>query len=301
MVATIVATVKNLVDKTRQIFQRKAAPAGVALKHKTKMKKALTIICMLFIGSILNAHEYVLLAYKYHVQKGDTLEVHLFVADGFNIQLERPVQKKLTRNFGIITANGTTDLLSNAREGALPVLETKVDFDGLGLIHLERDYSRIALTTAKFREYLKEDHIENIDVSKDPADKLQPERYSRYIKSLVLSGDKPQGDLYKKVLGQNFEIVLLDNPYLLRKGSLLRAQVLFMGKPIANKMITARNRTGNESALHLKARTDATGICSFKLPRAGEWFIHATHMIPCVDKTDSDWDSFWTSYSFQLP
>lgn len=264
------------------------------------MKIFSTILCVLFITTIIFAHEYVLLAYKYKVNKGDTLEVHLFVADGFNVQLERPLQKKVTRKFEMLTANGTTDLLSTNAEGAFPVIERVVDFDGLALIHLERDYSRIALTTKKFREYLKEDHIENINVSMDGDDKLQREKYSRYIKTLVLSGNDSKGDVYKKIIGQNLEIVLLQDPYKLAKGHTLQAQILFMGKPLANKVITARNRTGNESAQFSKSRTDSKGICSFKITRSGEWFIHVTQMIAVADKTDSDWESFWASYSFQV-
>ena len=55
------------------------------------MKKGLAIIAILLVSYFAIAHEYVLLAYKYKVQKGDTLELHLFSADGFNIQIERPV------------------------------------------------------------------------------------------------------------------------------------------------------------------------------------------------------------------
>jgi len=49
------------------------------------MKKMLIITSVLFITSLVFGHEYILLAYKYKVQKGDTLEMHLFVADGFNL------------------------------------------------------------------------------------------------------------------------------------------------------------------------------------------------------------------------
>lgn len=265
------------------------------------MKKMLIIISVLFITSLVSGHEYMLLAYKYKVQKGDTLEMHLFVADGFNIQLERPMQTRLTKKFELITQQGTTDLLAETKDQTLPIVNRKVDFDGLGLLHLERDYSRISLPTDKFLAYLKEDHIENITVKKDPANKMQRERYSRYIKALVQSGKPANTDmLYKKKTGQAFEIVLLQNPYLLKTGETLKAQIFFMDKLLVNKVVTARNRTGNANTLFLTSRTDANGICSFKLPRKGEWFIHATQMIPCPDKTDSDWESFWASYSFEI-
>ena len=73
-----------------------------------------------------------------------------------------------------------------------------------------------------------------------------------------------------------------------------------LNKELINKLITARNRTGNENALAITARTNEKGICTFALVRKGEWFIHATHMIACPDKKDSDWESFWASYSFGM-
>lgn len=192
------------------------------------------------------------------------------------------------------------DLLASTSNGSLPIINRKVDFEGLGLVHMERGYAKIVLPTDKFLSYLKEDYIENIEVKNDLSKKNQTERYTRYIKALVQSGKAQKDTLYKTITGQKFEIALLQNPYLLHKGDTLPVQIFFMGKPLSNKIITARNRKGDEPSLGLTARTDAKGICYFKLQRAGEWFIHATHMIPCADKADADWGSFWASYSFEI-
>lgn len=264
------------------------------------MKKTIAIIGIVLMSSLLFAHEYVMLAFKYNLQKGDTLEVHLFVADGFNIQLERPIQKAIIKKLELISENGTTDLLANQADQTLPIVNRKVDFNGLGLIHMERDYARIALPTTKFKEYIKEDHLENINVGNDIATKMQRERYTRYLKILVQSGKDASSNLYNKIVGQNFEILLMQNPYKLHKNDIIQAKILFMGKPLANKMITARNRMGSSNTMVQTARTNTNGVCAFKLLRKGEWFIHATHMIPCLDKADSDWESFWASYSFQV-
>lgn len=106
--------------------------------------------------------------------------------------------------------------------------------------------------------------------------------------------------LHRKVVGQNFEIILLQNPYGIKTGEILSAKVLFMGKPLANKIITARNRTGSNASIAMTSKTNNHGICSFKIIRKGEWFLHATYMISCPDKNDSDWESFWASYSFEI-
>lgn len=261
------------------------------------------LILSLFILAIIVtafAHEYILLAYKFKVAKGDTLELHLFVADGFNIELERPLQKSITKSFELISHNGTADLLAAGKDETLPILNRVVDFDGLGLIHTEREYARITLGNKKFLAYLKEDHLENIRIKADPHKQQQRERYSRYIKCLVQSNPLQNDTLYKMRIGQNFEIILLSNPYRLKIGSTIKAQLFFKGKPLANKVVTARNRTGSEAAINQISRTDAAGVCSFVISRKGDWFLHTTHMIPCPDPIDADWESFWASYSFGI-
>ncbi|MEO6819537.1 MAG: DUF4198 domain-containing protein [Ginsengibacter sp.] len=264
------------------------------------MKKILIVFALLTILITAFAHECILIAYKWRVNKGDTLEMHLFIADGMNIQLERPMEKDKIKKFEIINENGQSDLLANTVEGTLPIINSKVDFEGLGLIFMERDYAKISLPTDKFLEYLKEDHIENIIVSKEQGKKMQRERYSRFIKALVQSGKIKNDTLYKTVTGENFEIILLENPYKLHKGATLSAQVFFKGKPLAGKIITARNRRGSEPSITLISRTNTNGICSFKLQRPGDWMLHATHMVECQEKEEADWESFWTTFSFGI-
>jgi len=263
------------------------------------MKKGIFILLTFFLVTTVFAHEYILIAYKYIVKEGEKLELHLFVSDGFNIELERPVQKSITKKFELINENGKMDLLLQINEGALPILEMNVDFKGLGLIHMERDYARITLPNDKFKSYLQVDNIENIKIN-DSTKIEQSEKYTRYIKTLVQSNPKNNDEIYKTVVGHNFEIVLLENPYKLSQGDWISAKVLFLGKPLKNKVITARNRKGNEPAIFQYSRTDENGKCSFKLERDGDWFLHSTHMIESPDKKDADWESFWTTFSFGI-
>lgn len=263
------------------------------------MKKTITIFLAFFLATAIFAHEYVLIAYNFFVKEGEKLELHLFVADGFNIQIERPFQKSITKEFGLINENGKTDLLSKSIDGEFPILEMNVNFKGLGLIHMQRDYARITLPNEKFKSYLQEDNIENIIID-DNKKSVQSERYTRYIKTLIQSNPKLNDTIYKTIVGHNFEIVLLQNPYELNVGDWISAKVLFKGKPIKNKVITARNRNGNKQSIYQYSRTDNNGICSFKLVRQGDWFFHSTHMIPSQNKSDTDWESFWTVFSFGL-
>ncbi|NBC57341.1 MAG: DUF4198 domain-containing protein, partial [Bacteroidetes bacterium] len=178
------------------------------------MKKKLFTLIVFLITTSVFSHEYILLAYDFFVKKGEKLELHLFVADGFNIEAERPFQESMTKNFELISENGKTNFLDFVKDGDLPILEIDVDFEGLGLIHMQRKYARITMTNEKFKSYLKADNIENIKID-DSTKTEQTERYTRYIKTLIQSDIKPNDDLYSKEVGHVFEIVLLQNPYSL--------------------------------------------------------------------------------------
>ncbi|MCU0337670.1 MAG: DUF4198 domain-containing protein [Sediminibacterium sp.] len=265
---------------------------------RKRSKIALTIVLFIAFTAIFG-HEYFILSSKYKVQIGDSVELHLFVADGFNIEAERNFQRKMVRSYELFTNTGKTDITSISSEGALPFSYLPINFSGLGIIKLERDYSKIGLEPEKFREYLKTDHIENVHI--DPHEqKIQRERYSRYIKCLLQSNEIANDTLFKIQTGLRFEIIPLNNPYKLKTGDKLSAKILFNNKPLTNKVITARNRIGNKAATMQEARTDKNGICTFIINRKGEWVIHVTHMMECTDKAEADWESFWASLSFGL-
>ncbi|MEP6727290.1 MAG: hypothetical protein ABJC98_15835 [Bacteroidota bacterium] len=167
--------------------------------HEISYQKVFITTSLLFILIVAFGHEYILMAYHFKVNKGDTLEIHLFVADGFNVQLERPVQHSIIKKFELLTLDNKVDLTKQP-EGSLPVISRLVDFEGGGLVHMERDYARIALPTTKFFEYLKEDHLDGISTGVDKKKKEQRERYTRYIKALVQSGQRYNDTIIKPIL-----------------------------------------------------------------------------------------------------
>jgi uncharacterized GH25 family protein len=266
--------------------------------YKMKQKLFLFLPALLLV-TIAFAHEAILLASKYVIKKGETLELHLFIADGFNVDYEKSLEKNKIKTYRLITKEGTLDLKQSGMENSLPITTLKANFDGLGLFYMESAYSRTSLEPDKFREYLTEEHLDNISIS--PAEtKPQKERYSRYIKCLVQSDEIENDYLYKVIVGQEFEIILLQNPYKLNIGDRLQARVIFQGTPLADKTMTARNRIGSLPPTTQIAKTDQQGVCEFEITRNGDWFIHGTHMIPCPEKEEADWESFWASFSFGI-
>jgi len=161
-------------------------------------EKIALFLLTFFIATTVFAHEYIFIAYNYVVKQGEKLELHLFVSDGFNIEAERPFKKSIIKNFELISEKGKTDLLNSAVEGKFPILEMDIDFKGLGLIHMSRDYAQITMQNDKFKDYLRVDNIENITI--DTTKKQQTERYTRYLKTLIQSDRKENDSIYKMVV-----------------------------------------------------------------------------------------------------
>lgn len=248
------------------------------------------------------AHDYWLEPGNFTPSKGDLLVFHLYVGDQFEAELERPLQKSITRRFDLLTPQGTTDLLKQTTDGSLPVLSSRVDFVGQALIAMERDFVHIELSDSVFSEYLKHEDLLHIDTLRQKIGKKQTEieRYARFIKALIQVGEAGEGALYKTILGSMLEVVLLQNPYLLRAGDSIEVQVLFEGNPLGGQPVSAfvRDPSGGVSAF--KARTDSTGIARFPLVSEGIWLLRLVHLVPCQKCESVDWESFWASYIFEL-
>ena len=110
------------------------------LKKKTALAAVMLTAVMLMTSAV--SHDNVLIANNFIVKKGEKLIMRYFVTWGFNVISERPMEKSV-KSLKITTENGTKDLMSHTKEGAIPFVSTEVDFNGLGLIEAEKDYSFI--------------------------------------------------------------------------------------------------------------------------------------------------------------
>jgi uncharacterized GH25 family protein len=252
------------------------------------------------------AHDYWLQPKKFVLSKDDTLVVHLYVGDRLKKEIERELQKDMTLKFEILTDTKSVNLLDEFPDKMLPVIQRKVDFEGPALILMERSYAYIELNRKDFLEYIKHDvgkkelgEIKRL-LRKFPQREIEKEKYTRYIKSLIVSEGNFDSDIYKKILDQKLEIVLLNNPYKLRPGDNIEAKILFEGKPLANKTVMGYNFYEGKY-FEYRARTDKEGRVKFKVKNPGLWLIRLTHILPCTNCSDADWESFWASFSFWIP
>jgi uncharacterized GH25 family protein len=77
----------------------------------------------------------------------------------------------------------------------------------------------------------------------------------------------------------------------------LPVTLLFDGKPLPGALVVAMEQ--GSSADKLSARTDARGDVSLVLPRKGVWLVKAVHMTPAPAGLGAEWESVWTSLTFE--
>lgn len=257
-------------------------------------------------GCVAYPHDIWLVAERFRLAKGDTLTVRQLAGSELEVETELEVLRRMTPRFELVTTSGSVDLMKElpdmrTRPVVKPVLERKLDFEGQALLAMDHAFIHHEMSREKFLEYLEHEDFKMEKLRPHLADRPQQrERYARTMKCLVQAGDSRGGGLHKKVLGQQLEILLLQNPYLLDPGDELDVQVLFDGKPAPDHMVTAFNGDGDQLVSTSKARTNETGIARFKLERAGFWLIRLVHLYPNSDRADIDWESYWTSFSFEL-
>ncbi len=268
------------------------------------------------------AHDIWLHAERYRLEKGDTLIVSQLLGAELETDLlrpettqELPVLRDMTPRFALITAQGSVNLLAElpdmrTQPVVQPVLERKVDFDGLALVTMEHAIIYTEFTSKEFLEYLDHEEFDREKFEEHMGSTpFQTEGYQRTLKCLVRVGEATgratATEVYKQVLGQTIEILLLQNPYRLDPGDDLEVRVLFDGEPLPGRLVNAYNSDGSGSVFKHRARTNADGIARFNLERAGRWLLRLVHLVPCsgrseVDCEDAAWESYWTAYSFEL-
>lgn len=257
-----------------------------------------TIVFIISFSATAFAHEYWFEPETFFPKQGEKIAVHLYVGDGLvKDREERPFKVEKTPLFKLFSVDKTSDLKSMMTEDAMPIYTFSADEAGNYLLAMERNWSYIKLEAKKFEDYLREDGIEFIIAERaklGETNKEGSERYSRYLKSLLQVGDR-QNDVYKKSLGMKLEIMPLENPYSKKVGDKVKFQILFDGKPLADRTVFADNRNSTTQ----KMKTDKNGKVTVKLDHSGLWLVRLVNMRRCpANCGEAVWESFWGAITF---
>ncbi len=249
------------------------------------------------------AHDFFLLPSRFHANIGDSLRIFVHVSDTFPGVPQDWNPERVAR-FTHKRYDKETDLTTIKPEGT-PLGPTVVVHDsGTHLFALDWKARFIELKPDQFLGYLRSEGLESIirlRENRGETERAGRERYSRYVKTMMQIGNKHPPSVLEPV-GQKIEIVPLSNPYKLHTGDSVRVQILFEGKPLRDALVSATYAGFTKKAdMYAQSfRTNEEGTAIFRLTHPGAWMVRVVHMIPLIDSSDADWESFWASLTFEV-
>ncbi|QEM19881.1 DUF4198 domain-containing protein [Mucilaginibacter sp. P4] len=226
------------------------------------------IILLLMIGFAASSQDFFLLPHNFYVHKGDKLNLHLLSGNEFKPENEFKLATAKATKFLLYEGSKKTDLskVSNSADSSLLVYE--LQNSGLALFELVRDDE----TESERNKFIRALESEGLDKMAEEArassQQYFVEKYHQSSKTLI-SVDKANGKDFDKPLGEEYEIVIQQNPYKSSYGDDVTAQVLFRGKPMKDAVVMQYVRTLNGTIVPQKLLSDSNGLVFFKLSREG--------------------------------
>lgn len=247
---------------------------------------------VLSLSSIAVAHHVFIMPEKFRVAPGEVFTVGYHAADGFPASTQLP--KRL--DSAALHTPGSTKPLGDLGVDGLRRTAKVTAPSGYFILTAVNPASSADMSANSFLNYLKEESLTHVIEAREKAgESALPgrERYSMFLKSIVLAGTPNDG--YKHAVGTPIEIIPEKDPAQVKDGESLPVRVLVKGKPMSGLQIFAA--TVGTPAQNI-GKTDANGRIAVTV-KPGPWRLHTIHM-ERVQEEKVDWESFWTTLTFEI-
>ncbi|MBV9657855.1 MAG: DUF4198 domain-containing protein [Verrucomicrobia bacterium] len=289
----------------------------VARRHFCRLRPlaaATTLLVTLLAARMpARAHDVWLEPETFFAVPGQEIGVPLRMGERLRVEDQKPFHRDAVTRFQLVFSSPRKrplDLLTLTQEGQQPFGRIRLD-GGNALLVLDRSQRRLTLDAEKFNRYLADENQTAALTQRaqlGQSTQLGKERYIRYLKALVQDREPSAAPavLYRRRIGQRLEILLENDPAKVRVGQRLSVKVIFDGRPLPGMKVSAlhRDRDGTDARI-LSGTTDARGRTSFAIDAPGFWLVRLVYLRPIApadrkDGDDSQWESFWSSYSFAV-
>lgn len=249
-------------------------------------------MALVLCATAASAHDFWLEPSTFHPRLGESVTVSLRVGQDF-IGDVVPRSAQLIDTF-VVRERGAEHPV-NGFEGQDPAGYLRFDQPGLAIVGYRSKPYPLELPAPKFEEFL---HTEGFDAilaqrrARNESQKPDHERFFRYAKALLVSGDGDDRG-FDKPLGFRYELIPETSP---ATANHLIVRALFENKPLAGALVTAIEQ--DHPDVRFSARTDRQGRVTFDLPRGGVWLVKSVHMIAAPPGSGVDWESLWASLTF---
>jgi uncharacterized GH25 family protein len=265
------------------------------------------LVAMAAIAGRAEAHQFWLASSEYVAGPGRVAEIRAIAGTGFRGE-PKPWSPSHSVRFAARTSR-VVDLSQAASPGDFAWARFAPSDAGGALLGFESGFTSIELPAAQFNSYLEDEGLDAPLAARRRGGWTTPgrERYRRCAKTWQ-GGD--EADRATAPLGMPLEIVPAAAP---GAAPLLRARVLWNGRPLAGALVKAwraplgpggaptDGATRDSVGIAWQGRTDAKGEVAVPAAQPGEWLLSVVHMVACSDRAEADWESTWSSLTFERP
>lgn len=159
----------------------------------------------------------------------------------------------------------------------------------------------LTLSAEEFNAYLREDGLPDVLEARRARKELgnaARERYSKHVKAIFQVG-QARSDGFSVVLGYAAEIVPVENPYAITRGTPLRVRCLVDGRPVANQTVLWNGEEGGQPLAQRSTLTDSAGLALIILDAPGRWYVKFIHMVRAT-QPGLDYESKWATLTFEI-
>lgn len=278
------------------------------------MKTDVHIVILIAVLSLIavcpsaQAHNLWLNPGNYYPEVGATVDIgigwgHKYPAG----RVDQEVKEDRVEAVGAVDPDG---LALNLEKVSAALYRLKVEKAGVYLI-TAKTKSGFFTTTPEGRKF---------GDKKSVANPIKCTNFHLEAKTLIVAGGKDKNLSHE--VKQPLELILLTNPYNLKKGGKLTVKVLFDGKPLPKAAVKAtyagfetediaphgasqkdqKDKKEHKGDKHFPAETvtDEQGQAVLQLNQAGYWMIMLSHKPPFEDKTVCDEQMYNTAFTFEV-
>lgn len=234
----------------------------------------------------------------------ENAEVRVRLLNGTFTLSENSIARNRLADASVLTPRGRVQLDTTewGVRGDTSTFHIHTRSAGTYVIGVSTKPSEIDLSADDFNLYLEADGIPDVLAARRSAGELNRparERYHKHVKAFLQVGDA-RSDLYATPMGYPAELMPMENPYSLQRGSTLRVRTLVDGRPVANQFVLYGGTASNDTQMEQKSvRSDAQGVASIPLSAPGVYYVKFINMAR-VNRDGIDYESKWATITFQV-
>jgi uncharacterized GH25 family protein len=256
------------------------------------------IFLLALLPAALCGHDLYLKPERCIVAGGERLRVEYHNGDSFPVS-QAPVRLERLRDAKRVAAEGEAPFEDLRVEGKTTVGWFTAPAAGHFYLVSRTIPNFIELAPEKFEKYLQHEGLRAVSRWRrqhGEAEKPGREFYSKYVKSLLVA-ERGDGS-FSRPTGLTLEFVPLADPYAAAAGGQIPVQLLFRGQPAAGHRVELHYLAEGQVHRAGLGATDAQGMVAVPVPKAGFYKLHTIVMERREDRSQADWESFWTTLTF---